>query len=131
MRILICLIDDDKFYQLFTKKLLDGMPDKVKEVLQFYDATSAFIYLEENAENVDKIPDVIFLDLNLPDVSGWNFLHKIKGLSLKKHPVIHICSSSVSAEDVEKAREEILVNKYIVKPLKREKVQQVLQDYLE
>lgn len=129
MRIMICLIDDDKFYQVFTKKLLVTMPEKVKEVLQFYDAKSALDYMQKNIANEDRIPDVIFLDLNLPDLSGWNFLKKLKTIGLKKHPVIHICSSSVSPEDVEKATEEILVNEYIVKPVNRERIQELLREY--
>ncbi|WP_289024163.1 response regulator [uncultured Salegentibacter sp.] len=131
MKIMICLIDDDKFYQFFTKRMLEGMPGRVKEVLQFYDAISALDYLRENINDEDKIPDIIFLDLNMPGLNGWDFLEELKNINFQKKSVIHICSSSVSTEDIVKAQEDTHIDRYIIKPLKTEQIKNILESYFQ
>ncbi|MBE7640594.1 response regulator [Salegentibacter sp. BLCTC] len=131
MKIMICLIDDDKFYQFFAKRMLEGMPGRVKEVLQFYDAISALDYLRENINDEDKIPDIIFLDLNMPGLNGWDFLEELKNINFQKKSVIHICSSSVSTEDIVKAQEDTHIDRYIIKPLKTEQIKNILESYFQ
>ncbi|MBI6118061.1 response regulator [Salegentibacter maritimus] len=131
MKIMICLIDDDKFYQFFTKRMLEGMPGRVKEVLQFYDAVSALDYLRENINDEDKIPDIIFLDLNMPGLNGWDFLEELKNINFQKKSVIHICSSSVATEDIVKAQEDTHIDRYIIKPLKTEQIKNILESYFQ
>lgn len=73
------------------------------------------------AKNIDenKLPDIIFLDINMPIVDGWDFLEefdKIKN-SLPKTINIYMVSSSINAFDRVRAESQKLVNGYISKPI--------------
>lgn len=129
MNLLVCLIDDDKVFQRLSKKMLETYPDDLA-VIQFYNGVSALEFIKKNQANVEDLPDLIFLDLNMPEMSGWEFLDHFKKIDLEKEITVHIVSSSVSPEDVQKAKEYSLVGKYIVKPLNRMKLEDVLNEFL-
>lgn len=70
-------------------------------------------YLEGNANS--KI--ILLLDINMPIVSGWQFLEKFDQFSdgLKNNYTVYVLSSSISEHDTQKA----LTNKYVVGYLKK------------
>ena len=125
----VCLIDDDKIYQFTARKILEST-GLAKSILSFYNGSEAIGYLKENqSKEKDKLPDVIFLDINMPVMNGWQFLeefHKITN-SLKKVITIYVVSSSVDDCDIQKSRAYTTVTDYIVKPINRIKYQQLIE----
>lgn len=74
-----------------------------------------------------KLPDILFIDINLPDGSGLDLVEEIKAdMSLNKIPSI-ILTGSTSERDVIRARNNG-VDWYIAKPLTMEKLSQVVAD---
>ena len=69
-----------------------------------------------------QIPDIIFLDINMLGMNGWEFLEEYKLLSddLKAKIIIVMLSSTINPDDVLKANESELVNEFVNKPLTRE-----------
>ena len=68
---------------------------------------------------MEALPDIIFLDINMPFMDGWQFLEeytKIKP-TLSKQIVIYVVSSSISEYDIERARNNSNVSDYFVKPI--------------
>jgi len=84
----------------------------------------------ENEFVKTKDPAILFLDINMPSMTGWDVLEKLKTVDeeLIKKISIYILSSSVSQTDHELANSNPLVTDYIVKPLTKEKLLTILKD---
>lgn len=65
-------------------------------------------------------PQYILLDINMPTMTGWEFLDEYEQLpaQLKQNYKVYILSSSIDERDMERARNNSNVQGYIVKPLK-------------
>ena len=115
---IICIVDDDQIFQLTTTKILEKV-SKAKKILAFSDGEQAYEFLSGNTANMEALPDIIFLDINMPFMDGWQFLEeytKIKP-TLSKQIVIYVVSSSISEYDIERARNNSNVSDYFVKPI--------------
>lgn len=124
----ICLIDDDKIYQFTAKKIIEST-NLTKAVLSFYNGEEAIEFLKSNLQNADSIPDIIFLDINMPIKDGWEFLEEFKSIlnDVKKRIVIYMVSSSVDDYDIKKSKEYSFVTDYIIKPINRERFEQLIE----
>ncbi|RAI93891.1 response regulator [Algoriphagus yeomjeoni] len=105
----IVLIDDDPISTFVTEKLISR---NVKEPCQFYKYQSARAALQE----IYSIKaNYLFLDLNMPEMTGWDFLDSFN--SDKNEAQIYILSSSVDERDINKASRYSVVKDYLSKPL--------------
>lgn len=78
--------------------------------------------------NIDEAPDIILVDLNMPVMDGWEFLEALQQLDLKKQMIVHIISSSIDPDDLRRAREFDIVQRFISKPLRREDLMKIKTD---
>jgi len=93
------LIDDDSDdRELFSEAL--SMVEPAIICYQANDAEEGFTWLQQNTDE----PDLIFLDINLPVMNGWQLLTRLKESSLKHIPVI-MYSTSSNARDIRTAKE--------------------------
>jgi CheY-like chemotaxis protein len=77
----------------------------------------------------EKLPDYIFLDINMPIMNGWEFLEEYKRLNLDPHgkSKIFIISSSVFSNDINRAKSYPIVKSFISKPLSVEKIKELFE----
>ncbi len=115
---IISIVDDDKIYQFTMTKTIEATR-KVKQILVFSDGEEAFNFLTKNQNNNASLPDIIFLDINMPYMDGWEFLAEFALLkpNLSKKIIIYMVSSSVSDLDINRAKEISDVTDYIIKPI--------------
>ncbi len=115
---IISIVDDDKIYQFTMTKTIEATR-RFKKILVFSDGEEAFSFLTENQSNPESLPDIIFLDINMPYMDGWEFLTEFALLkpNLSKKIIIYMISSSVSTLDINRAKEISDVTDYIVKPI--------------
>lgn len=110
--IYIALVDDDpianSIHQMVLQKSLPGVRIRV-----FQQAKQALEHIVTDEASFD----LLLLDLNMPELNGWEFLQKLQQTSAKKPPVV-ILSSSNDPEDLKRSREFELVRGYWIKPLK-------------
>ena len=89
---IIGIIDDDTIYHFILTSIINK--NKLAEsILSFLDGEKAIQYLTENKMNNEKIPDVLFLDVNMPIMDGWMFIEeyaRIKTDITKKKPCIYV-----------------------------------------
>jgi len=118
------IIDDDEVSLFLTSMLLES-GSYVREVETFFSAEHALKKLE--LEEVPAIPNIIFLDLNMPDLSGWEFLDLLSQQEQKyiDKCKVFILSSSVDTAEKEKAKEYKLVSAFLHKPLDEDELARV------
>ena len=105
----IVLIDDDPISTFVTEKLILR---NVNEPCQFFKYESA----EKALNEIYSIKaNYLFLDLNMPEMTGWDFLDIFKPENIG--PEVYILSSSVDERDITKADSYSIVKKYLSKPL--------------
>jgi CheY-like chemotaxis protein len=128
----IALIDDDKVFQLIASRSIKAGNFQGR-ILIFNNGREALEYLEQNAGNPDELPDVIFLDINMPVVDGWMFLDDYIQLKpqLRKSIRVYMISSSVDSRDISRARSYEDIREYICKPVSQQKFAEILAFYEE
>ncbi|MCB0837519.1 MAG: response regulator [Bacteroidetes bacterium] len=88
--------------------------------------------LKEAIENDPKeLPDVIFLDINMPMMNAWDFLKEYQTIQPDFGKKVHlfILSSSVYQKDIDKSGHYDVVTDYIIKPLNKDKLSQIHAKY--
>ena len=123
----VLLVDDDTIYQYIASKTLEAT-GLTKKIITCSNGEEAYRFLETNMNNPQELPDIILLDVNMPVMNGWDFLHAFKNLhspSLKDIPIF-LVTSSVNDADINYSQQFSNVHDYIVKPLVKEKLSTVL-----
>jgi CheY-like chemotaxis protein len=83
--------------------------------------------LEVLAKDKSEIPDLILLDINLPDISGIDLLTKLKGDSrFAKIPVVMLTGSNVD-DDIQRSY-DLGASTYLVKPISKDALMLVVQN---
>lgn len=117
---LLLLIDDDLLVNLINRKFIERVLPS-SEIRSFVSAYEALDFLH-NLKNLQSLEPVIFLDINMPLMNGWDFLDEIRKEFNSRDFEIFVLSSSVDPEDMRRAESYPLVRSFISKPLSVEKI---------
>ena len=115
---LVMLVDDNDTDNFISKRIIE-ITKFARHVEVKGSGKSALDYLKENQNIVENLPNIIFLDINMPIVDGFVFLYefeKFNELVRNKCKVI-ILSSSDNKRDIDKIVNNNHVIKFITKPL--------------
>lgn len=114
----VLLVDDNEIDNFINERMILSTKF-AEEVIVKNSADAAMNYIKEHATVETNLPDVIFLDLNMPIKDGFAFLEEYDGVSetIKNKCKVIVLSSSISPEDINKASTNPYVFKYINKPL--------------
>ncbi len=117
------LLIDDNEIDLFIQKRFLEVFNFSKQLLTYSSAKEALVWLSKLS--TENLPDIIFLDLNMPDVDGFGFLLSVSQLpeSVRDHIRVVILTSSNSRQDVDKALAFKNVVHFITKPLKQSDIE--------
>lgn len=122
----IILIDDDVISGFLTERVLrrDGATDTVSF---FQSPHEALTHVQQILTESGEVPEVILLDLNMPLMSGWDFLDALKPCEaqLAGRCAIYVLTSSLAPSDKDKAHHYRMVTGVLHKPLDRVKVQAI------
>ena len=125
------VIDDNTISNILVTKLIEY--EKVAKRLQtFQYASKALDYLAETIGNQkETFPEIIFLDVNMPQMDGWEFLQEYMKLpsGATRNCHLFMLSSSISEQDIEKAKDYSVVTDYISKPITREILRDIHKKY--
>lgn len=128
----LVMIDDNQMEHLIMQKMFDRY-ELFHNADHASDGRVIIDQLSKERTQTTEIPDIILLDLHMPDFSGWDFLEQFEKLqvSLKKSVRIYIVSSSVNSEDRTRAKKYPFVHDFITKPVKRDRLDLLYANYLD
>lgn len=124
----IMLIDDNKIDNFFHERVIKKA-NAAKTIIIKESGQEALDYLKK--VNGNPRPDLIFLDINMPGMNGWEFLEHYKQLdkSLQSGMVVVMLSTSQNPDDKEMARTHGILSDFKTKPLTREMLEDVMATY--
>src|SRR5262245_38705976 len=95
----VMLIDDDSTDNYINQRIISGSLFS-KNIITMSAAEMALTYLIENLNNPSRLPEFIFLDLNLPEMNGLEFLDRYAELneSTRKHCKIIVLTNALNPE---------------------------------
>lgn len=116
------MIDDDQIYCYLAKTTLEKT-NLINEIKFFPNGLAAINYFKEIQDKGGVKPEIIFLDLAMPIMDGWEFLEEFEKLhdSFRENINLFIVSSSISPADIQRAATFNFVKNYLVKPITAEK----------
>jgi CheY-like chemotaxis protein len=112
------LIDDNEIDNIINEKILESN-NFADTIMVFQKSEEALAYLKEHQRQPELLPEIIFLDINMPVMDGFQFLKEFDsyGDVVKKTCNIIMLSSSISPRDVERASDDDNIKLYLNKPL--------------
>lgn len=124
----ILLVDDDELYLYLMEKTIHQV-SKELVVNSFTDGEQAVEYITKCTDEKIELPEVIFLDINMPFLDGWGFLAEFKKLKSKiaNKVNIYMVSSSIRETDVQRALDFEELTGYVVKPLHKAQLAKIFK----
>jgi CheY-like chemotaxis protein len=123
----IFLIDDDPVFVYLTKKIICSVSGGC-QIREFADGELAIERLRQICSDDTSLPDIIFVDLSMPVMDGWEFLSEYDLLrpKLSKPIELFIVSSSISPQEVERSKTFPAVSDFLIKPVAKGKIAEIL-----
>jgi len=124
----LVFIDDDPIDHFLMKHILRGK--------NYFDTTTYTIYgslvldyIEEHKLEPEKLPDMIFVDLNMPMFSGWDFLERMEQMQheIAKDIPVFVISSSLRPDDRDTSSQYPFVQDFISKPVSSDEIERIMR----
>lgn len=128
MKLTTFIIDDDLVSQFATRYCIQQSHGNF-EIVTCSSGEEGINACLSSIEEHDRLPNIIFLDLVMDGMNGWDFLENLQTL-FKKHelPSVYVLSAFTNAKDRAIAKGHALIAGYIDKPLSRSYLEKILKE---
>lgn len=115
----VMLVDDSDMDNMLNKMILQTVKFS-ESILVFKSSVAALAYLKKE-KNPVNIPELILLDINMPEMNGFEFMEEFQKLppKISSYTKVYIISSSDDPIDINHASKYKSIIKYLKKPLNR------------
>jgi CheY-like chemotaxis protein len=119
----IMVVDDNKI-DLYIVDIILKKNNFAREVLKMESGKAAMDYLLANKDYPENLPGLIFLDINMPGMNGFEFMEGYNDLpdGIKKDCIILMLTTSINSDDMTRAANNKFILKFMNKPLNTEKL---------
>lgn len=127
----VMLIDDDEAAHTYHKIMMDEAGWSTSQIISRYDVQEAINYLRElnHLKMIDKWPEYIFVDLNMPVKSGYDFIDDLKKINLTLPlPTIFFVSSTKNPTDIDRVKDMKEIKGFKTKFLERDFFESLIQE---
>lgn len=126
----VMLVDDDEAVNYFHREILEDT-GFAKHIIVADNASKALSLLEKADNEACCNPDVIFLDLNMPLMCGWDFVQRLvdKKTGDSTLPLIFILTALVNVNNVKRADGNEIISGFFPKPLTEEILDEIFSRY--
>ena len=126
----ILLIDDDYATNLYHRMIIEDANCTHKVIVKS-SAIDALEYFKSPFNEDNPRPNLVFLDINMPKMTGWEFLDEYKKLSKEQQAenIIVMLSTSSHPDDLQRAEDNPFVKEYRGKPLSEEILEELVMKY--
>ena len=123
---MVMLVDDNDTDNFISKRIIE-ITNFSEEVIVKNSGKSALDYLEDNKDDPANLPEIIFLDINMPIVDGFVFLYEYEKFNneIKDKCRVIILSSSDNKRDIDKIVNNDYVIKFVTKPLTEKTLEEI------
>lgn len=124
----VLLIDDDEATNFLNEMTIEEA-DCAQNVVAVQGGQEALAYLQAKQGDIYPQPDLIFLDINMPAMNGWEFLDEYRKLdkAMRGRIIVVMLTTSINPDDEEKSKTYEEVEDYLSKPLTREKLMEIIK----
>ncbi|NJI76139.1 response regulator [Sphingobacterium kitahiroshimense] len=125
----VTLVDDNAILRVIFSNMIKSFPDFPIQINLFENALDALEYFENKKENLDPSSEIIFVDINMPFMTGWEMMDKLEefGHDFLNLLNIYIISSSTSRTDREQIQDYPFIDGYILKPIDKLKLYELIR----
>ncbi len=122
----VMLVDDNDTDNFISRRIIE-ITKFAEDVIVKNSGKGALDYLEEYKDSISDLPDIIFLDINMPIVDGFVFLYEYEkfGNTVKDKCRVIILSSSDNKRDIDKIVNNDYVIKFVTKPLTEKTLEEI------
>tara|TARA_R110000868_G_scaffold265371_1_gene524191 strand:+ start:74 stop:481 length:408 start_codon:yes stop_codon:yes gene_type:complete len=126
----VYFIDDDPIYVFISKKLIVE-ENFCKNIRVFENGKNAIEAIVDNGTAKQQLPNIIFLDLTMPVMNGWEFLESFQASPIENKETIKIIvmSSSINPLEIDMIKSYPIVSEYIVKPITPADLAKIIKTY--
>ena len=126
----VLVIDDSETDRYVAKHIIQKC-QFASEIIVKESAPRALEYIRSLEGTPDELPQLIFLDIRMPEMDGFGFLDEYSKLPdcVKSNSVIMMLSTSLDPDDHERATKNTYVNRFLNKPLNKEKILMLRQEF--
>ncbi|WP_299435305.1 response regulator [uncultured Aquimarina sp.] len=125
----VCIIDDDNMYVNLVSKIIE-IKRLSEKVIVFNNGKEALDFFIDSIEDTKEkiVPQVVFLDLNMPIMDGWEFLREFTKIKheISEKIALYVVSSSIDSRDIDRAKSIEVVSDYLTKPIKLDDFEKIL-----
>ncbi len=124
------MIDDNPIEHLIVEKMCERYR-LFHDIVHAADGRKILSLLENNEVNISQLPDLIFLDLHMPEFSGWDFLQKLETIynDLQRPVIVYVVSSSIDQDEKQRSQMYPFVKDFLTKPLKQETLKYIFDQH--
>jgi CheY-like chemotaxis protein len=122
----VFLIDDDPVFVFLAERIFRNILPNL-DIQTFPDGDLAVRALEKITLGGNALPDLIFLDINMPVMDGWQFLqyYDSRQDTIDTYIPIYVVSSTISVADIETCRQYTCVTDVLIKPINERQLKKI------